>query len=811
MRKSYIEIIIGLLVTISVLLVLASGYLSYKSLSSIVASIHEGTKPDMKLNLIQSIATTMEKGENSIRVYAFTKDKKDLKPYKDLIDSIGDKIRELRLASLGNEKLEYNIDTISDLIESKMLVWDEMIALYNSNTATKYLDTISQELESKIENDSARKNRNVFKKIFQKKKKKDIDEEKMIKDIEQVKSAGEMHTNRIREKELQLASTSREITERLYSLIKKLEDEEVQMLKNKAGEADELASQTYRWIGWISIFGTLSALLVIFVLSRYLRRSRAYQRALVASKQEAENLAKTKELFIANVSHELRTPMGIISGFVDQLLKKPLEKSVENTLRIIKSSSDHLVRIINDILDFSKLQAGKMKFEQIHFRIGQLADEIYQLFTVKAAENNIEYDYHLNPELPEVLYGDPIRLKQILINLISNAIKFTRDGEVTFSLGAENFKGNKFDLKLIVKDSGIGIEPENQDEIFNDFSQAEGNTTRLYGGTGLGLSIVKRIIEFQNGSIMVDSGKDRGTTFICSIPYATGIANRIETYRPQSSEVPDFLQHLKILIVDDEHYNRKLIGAILDKWGVQYAEAGDGPEAIGKVKSEKFDVILMDVRMPGPNGFEVANQIRKIEPGKRNKLTIILSTATIFSGEEQKSYRKQGIDGYIIKPFKEDQLLNILKSTRIPGYVSMKEEIKPEKEIKPVEESVPDNSKHLDLAELYRFAGTDNNFAVEMLEKFIESFDADRQRLSVALENDNKSQISDIAHKMASPCRHLGANILLSELKKIEKIADNGGSKVQIKDHIQSLTSEFNEVKKQIENHLSAIKNKTNA
>ncbi len=799
MRKSYIELIVGFLVAISVLLVLASGYLSYKSISSIVSSIRNETGQNQKLNLIKSIATNLEKGEQSFRVYTYSKDEKDLKPYKDFLENIDNDINALKEAGKDNPKFQQNIDTISDLIEKKIQVWDEILSLYNSKVADQYLDTLSKKLESKVENDSLRKNRSIFKKIFQRKKKVDIDEGEMISGIQQMKSEGQLQSNRIREKEKQLAGTNSQITEQLYNLIKKMEDEESLKLKLKAGEADKLARETYRWIGWIAVSGTISALLVIFVLSRYLRRSRAYQRALVASRQEAENLAKTKERFIANVSHELRTPMSIISGFLDQILKNPLEKNLESTLRIIKSSSDHLVRIIGDILDFSKLQSGKMKLEPIHFRILDVLEEVYLLFTAVANENGNSLTYESDQNLPPVLYGDPLRLKQILINLVGNAIKFTHNGQIRFVVNADKINEDHFNMNILVEDTGIGIDAEHLDVIFQDFTQAEKSTSRMYGGTGLGLSIVKQLIDLQQGTIKVKSEKNKGTSFTCTIPYQTGDESKIDKFKSGQLELPENLKNLKVLCVDDEIYNRKLMISIFEKWNLTCSEAGNGLEALEKIKSNHFDVLFVDVRMPGMDGFEVAKFVRENLGLKMEEVAIILSTAITISKEDQQKYLMQGINGYIPKPFTEEQLLLTLKSVLKPDRAFQKNESSGQ--IRQETES----SNHVDLEELYRFADQDKAFVKEMLEKFIESFEVGYQNLVSAVKNESRKQISDIAHKMVSPCRHIGARALVTGLKKIEKMADENTSFSMIGENLDAIRGEFGEVKQQIESHLANI------
>ena len=801
MRKHAFEILVSVLVTIGVALVLATGYLSYTSISSIVESIHEDNRPDEKLNLISDIATGIEKAESSIRLYPYTKQKSDLRPYRDLITGIDDQLDSLRRSAEGEERFLKNIDTVAGLIERKIEVWNDMLALSDANVASQYLDTISRQLESKIESDSLRKNRSIFKKLFKKQKKQEIDEEKIVRDIEDIREQEKLRAQRVKQKEIQLAVTSTQLTERFYSLINKLKADEQAERISKAEKANILAMETYRWIGWFALSATLASILVIFVISTYMRKIRASRKALEASKAEAENLAKTKELFVANVSHEIRTPMNVISGFVDQLLRKPLEESLAATLKIVKSSSDHLVRIINDILDFSKLQSGKMKLEPVHYRIRNVMNEIRLLFQGQAAENKSELVIADSGQLPDVLYGDPVRLKQILINLVSNAIKFTKDGRVEVHISATNFSGNNMQLTLEVKDTGIGIDNANLEKIFEDFTQAGGDTSRKYGGTGLGLSIVNKLVDLHNGTINVESRINKGTRFTIQLPYRNGEPDKVEENMPQKIDLPENIRKMKVLVVDDEVYNRKLMSTILEKWKLNFEEAKDGNEAIEKVNNDTYDFILLDVQMPGPDGFEVTDYIRKSLELSTDQTAIILTTATSVSREEYEKYKARGIDAYLPKPFTEELLLKAMTNV-LDGKGESEFDRKPV-----TSKKTDDGTSPLNLEELRRFAGNDQAFVKEMLEKYMESFEDGMSKMKQAISDNNLQMVSDMAHKLASPSRHIGAISLLENIKKVESLADNGGNPEKIRQVIEQSEVDYKAVKNAIRKHLEKTEN----
>ncbi|HPE57973.1 MAG TPA: ATP-binding protein [Bacteroidales bacterium] len=799
MRKHGFEIIVGLLVSASVLLVLAVGYFSYLRISAIIDGIHAETQPDEKLAMIKKIATDLDHAENSVRLYGLTKNKSDINSFNKVITSLDEQITGLQSKGAGNNLLQNNLDTIGNLISEKVYVWREMIALYNTNVAELYLDTISTQLESKIESDSIRKNRGILKKIFQRQKKQELNEEKIISDIEQFKVEDKKYADRIRQKELQLARTNNQLTQKIYTLLDKMEEQELDERLHRAEKARLLAEETYTYIGGFIISATLLGLIVIFVILNYVRKRRKSQQALIKAKDEAENLAKTKEMFIANVSHEIRTPMNVISGFVNQLLNNRAADGVKDTLKIIQSSSDHLVRIINDILDFSKLESGKMKLEQTDFNPAEVMNEVLMLFNGKAAENHTSLQSKVDENFPEALVGDPIRLKQILINLVGNAIKFTKNGTVTFSIKAEDHISNNLVMLLTVEDTGIGIDQDKIDKIFEDFTQAEKDTSRKFGGTGLGLSIVKQLVDLHNGKIKVVSQKNQGSKFICKIPYKVGNISNMVSIASEHFEIPDELKQKKVLIVDDEAYNRKLIKTILDKWGVLSEEAEDGMEAIELVKNRKYDFILMDVRMPGLDGFKVTRFIRQTLNINPNQTAIILISAGTVNQDQIESYKQQGINDYLPKPFAESLLLNSMNEFLKTGVIAA-----PKKGEK-IDTQTTNSEAAINLLELYRVADNDSNFVKEMLERFIESFEQGMESIKSGLLRQEWEQIGNAAHKMASPCRHIGAKHLLNNLKKIESLADEKGGMDTIQNLIPELEHEYEVVKKQITEHIASL------
>ena len=506
MKKNPVQIKIGLLMILAVSILSATGYLSYRNISSIVSSIHVDVSPDLRVLSIREISMDLDKAENSIRLYTITDDSLDLRPYFKVIWNINEKTLKLRNDFANDSLLLKQTDTIGRLIRQNILIWDELLNLANSNKMSRDIKHLSDSL-NKASANALKPEKGIFNKPLNRKYKSPINEVELISNLNKIEQQDRITKEKMMIRETQLAITSNQIKQKFYDLMSKMENEVSENLNEKAYEANLMAEKTYRWITLFSLSGTLLAIIVMFIIMRYARKSHDYQVALENSKDEAEKLARTKEMFMANMSHEIRTPVTAISGFTEQLMHEKLDDHASGILRIIKSSSDHLANIINDILDFSKLQTDKLVLEKVHFNIGRILEDVFTLFEKQALKNNTILSYSLSPDAPAVLLGDPYRLKQIIINLVSNAVKFTLDGKVHFSV--KDIKKNEEETELILEviDTGIGIEENKLDFIFEDFTQAEMSTTRQFGGTGLGLSIVKKLVELHGEQSNARAGK----------------------------------------------------------------------------------------------------------------------------------------------------------------------------------------------------------------------------------------------------------------------------------------------------------------
>jgi len=392
---------------------------------------------------------------------------------------------------------------------------------------------------------------------------------------------------------------------------------------------------------------------------------------LEKAKQAAEAATRAKSLFLANMSHEIRTPMNAVIGLTYLVLKTELNAKQKDYLQKIKASAGSLLHIINDILDFSKIEAGMLNIEQLDFNLNAVLEQVASLSNVRAVEKGITLQIALNPNVPVLLIGDALRLGQILLNLVSNALKFTESGEVILSVNLGKQDEKNSELIFAVRDSGIGMTEQQQAHLFQFFSQADASTTRRFGGTGLGLAISKQLVEAMGGSIFVKSTPNVGSTFTFKIPLGLQMMQTTTNPpEPQNSPARDCLQGIRILLAEDNEINQMIAEELLNDVGIIVDIADNGSIACDKALSQTahYDMILMDVQMPVMDGLEATQKIREAGVG----LPIIAMTAHAMDEEKQRCLRV-GMDDHVSKPIDPDAFYETLAKWVKSAAVSMAE------------------------------------------------------------------------------------------------------------------------------------------
>jgi len=369
---------------------------------------------------------------------------------------------------------------------------------------------------------------------------------------------------------------------------------------------------------------------------------------LVEAREIAENSLKSREMFFANMSHEIRTPMNAIIGMSHLLKNTSLDEDQTTYQRVIHTSAKDLVVIINDILDITKISSGKLSLEEVGFSLSELVNDISKLLGYRANEKGLGLEINLDKDINSYLKSDPIRLKQVLINLIGNAIKFTPKGEVILNLKLVNKAVDSDTILFEIIDSGIGIAEDRLKSIFNSFSQENKSTTREYGGTGLGLSISKRLVEMLGGTLAVDSIKDKGSRFYFTITLPHNSSPIITEVLTETKD----LKGCNILLVEDNEINVFLATTILERWNANITSVLNGKLATDRMSKNDYDIVLMDMQMPIMNGIEATKYIRMV---LELDTPIIGFTANALRGEKEKCF-KAGMNDYITKPFSPDDL-----------------------------------------------------------------------------------------------------------------------------------------------------------
>lgn len=472
---------------------------------------------------------------------------------------------------------------------------------------------------------------------------------------------------------------------------------------------------------------------------------------LLIAKDAAEASRKTKEIFLANMSHEIRTPMNAIIGMATQLKKAKLDAQQQLQLDTINTAAQNLLVIINDILDLSKLEAGKLALEKIGFKPGLVIERSMQVMEHKAEEKGLAFtNSFIDPQLSQVLVGDPYRLNQVILNLLSNAIKFTEKGNIDISCRVIKQTPANQQIEIIVQDTGIGMAPEYVNNLFQKFSQEDNSVARKFGGTGLGMSIIREIVDLMGGNIRVDSRKGEGTLVSITLTFKKGNEKDLPGKNTELYNT-EMLQGKKVLIVDDNEMNRLVAATILKSYNVAVAEADSGPNAIELMRNQTFDMVLMDIQMPGMNGYEAASIIRK-EISK--EIPLVALTANAISGEQQKCL-DAGMDDYISKPFDEGDFISLICKRLAGGDVN---------HLTPL--SLPELSTPplFDLGKLKEIAKGNEDFVVKMIRLFIKEAPAAITSVKQAMQGGDLGKVKDLLHRIKPSISSMGIVSIKNDL-----------------------------------------------
>jgi PAS domain S-box-containing protein len=517
--------------------------------------------------------------------------------------------------------------------------------------------------------------------------------------------------------------------------------------------------------------------------------------------KETQNVMKARNEFFSAMSHEIRTPMNAILGMTELLLKRNPRKDQGKLLSTLHFSSKNLLTLINDILDLSKIEAGKIEIEEVNFNVKELVENVMVSLRPKALDKDLKINVKISNSIPEAINGDYIKLNQILNNLLSNAIKFTSEGSIEISVDMVKKTQTGYQLKFEIKDTGIGIDQDKLSTIFDPFLQANKSTQRVYGGTGLGLSIVKNLIEIQKGTIEVQSEINVGSTFIVNLPFKK-IDSSLPVNSLSNSMVSDFKWKMKlnVLYVEDVVTNQFLIEEILSDWGISVTMASDGYKALELIKDKSYDLILMDIQMPGIDGLETTKRIRALKNPYFKNVPILALTASTTDSTRDEIFLC-GMQDYVLKPINVDDL-----RTKIVEVTNIVDEFK-DLSIVEVAGTVEkkdtkilfENTDKLFLGNLVRYQ--------EFLKMTINEFKVNLDLLKVSIYDDDLIKYRQLRHRMKSIIATFGMSELIKLLNDIKiKMKERTLTSKEKKEYINALEHHISFLTDSLSNKLASLK-----
>lgn len=779
-RASFKYRIAGIML-VALALVSITGIYTYRQFTEVVLSLGKDALPDMRLATTKALINHISDAESNVRSYNLAKDSVFIQNFDRALASTETTLEQLRSLNINYDRVTVELDSLDSLISEKVIILNEWLHIQDPYRADDALRRADKQIEDAAQEPSG--GLLGINKGRQKKKKNQDDDDQEVtladvsEEISKIKREEAYIEKILRQEELDILIKSKDVSDRIRSKLELIEILELERISEKTRNAEITVERTNKRIALFCVSMGALLLFMAFIIVNYVRNNDRYRQKLMLARTEAMEMAKTKERFLANMSHEIRTPMNAIVGFSEQLGKSNLSVEQQDQVEMLKRSSDHMLHVINDILDLTKLQDKKLKLEMIPFSPVAVAEEAAEFIRPTANDKGLEIKINSSIDPQFHVQGDPHRLRQILLNLLSNAVKFTDEGEVSLSIAKEKGSENDERFTFEIRDTGIGMNEEQVVAALQEFEQAELGTARKYGGSGLGLSIVDMLVKLHGGNLKVESKPGKGTIVWAKIPYKVADLSS-ETFQDSVVQMPDpnFLNGVRVLIVDDEQYNRKLLATVLSKHGAEFLQAENGSEAVEFMELEHFDLVLMDARMPVLNGYEATAAIRAF-PGLKKDVPILILTAAVTE-EDIALSKGVNVNGMLSKPFKENELLDAMKEALTKGGPDTKEN----------EASTLSTVPKMDFKALWELGNNDPDFYRDMLELFVQSTESGVKGILTAQARKDQLAIAESAHKMSGPCRHLGAEELHSTLHGMEVLArENKDNSAQLGPMVEQL------------------------
>ncbi len=560
--------------------------------------------------------------------------------------------------------------------------------------------------------------------------------------------------------EADLSLKQNDVANTIQTLIGDLQSKAISASSNQSTKASGLVFEVTVFLVVVVAIAVLGTAFLVFTVLKEIKLNWSYQEDLLKSQKRSDQLAKSKQEFLANMSHEIRNPLHVIQGYRAVLEKSEMESDQKSHLKMIGFASDTLMEIVDDILDFSKLEAGKLKLEKHPFDPFELFESIQNFFELTAKEKNLDFQWRLNLPEENWLIGDDLRLKQVMNNLLSNAFKFTQKGSVDVGVAWINNY-----LEVRIRDTGIGMSPEELKRVFQEFDQADTSISRKFGVTGLGLSIVQRLTTLMHGELRAESNPGKGTTMWLTIPME--LSPVVENAKVHEGKGFIDLKGLNVLLVDDDRVGLRYLETVLLYFGANVISYPGGLSFRDEFQPMALDLAMIDIQMPEFSGFEVAKAIRSFK--EYRDLPLLAMTANVFV-EEKERLLAEGFDNIILKPFQETKLISVL-ATFFPSRM----DVLPEREV----EVVADSNELFSLSDLEKFCMGDQELLADIVRDLIRDTETDLQKITRARLNNRWSEILEICHQLASRLGQIKSNAGLIARKVENSLKINNHHGVQ--------------------------------
>jgi signal transduction histidine kinase/response regulator RpfG family c-di-GMP phosphodiesterase len=757
--------------------VMLSAIFSFSSMVRISRGVAIETVPQQQLFQLGSLVSEIQNAENSIRAYRLSREPNWMESF--FTSSINSSASLSRLKDLaGDDQKKLNdIVLLSGLVQEKLEILESFSQLPDRFTVVSELEGVSSRLNQHEDTTGAETRtlgfiRNLFTRERQSSDRLDSLRKQVTAQIGQIQQLQAQRLRTIDATELDYLMRITSIRNEIESHIAGLRLDALRIVEEALLERERQQIASNRKIRHFSVMAGLFILLGGLAVFSYLRTRKQYEQALMQAKKSAELYASMQERFIANMSHEVRTPLHAIAGFTEQLAK-PGNKDREEHLALTNSAMKHLIQVVDDILDYSKLAAGKMKLRMEPFSPIREAETVAGIFRGELEEKGLKLN--LECALPEdvLLVGDALRYRQVIMNLISNAIKFSHKGSIRIKInGSQNGDTRKI-FYTEISDDGSGIKKEDLEKVFMPFEQADNTTSGMNRGTGLGLAIIREIIEQQGGNIIMESRPGEGTRVVFTLPYLESGPLTDKTSKVKEADT-GFLNGLRVLVSDDERWNSRLLESMLEKHGAIMTIVEDGNQAFLSLQQNPYDLVLLDLRMPGKSGLEVARLTRR-QGVNRSTPIVSLTAQTIH--EADKSDYAEYFDAFLTKPFTEKQLIYtlrmVLDGSERAGNRSEKDVIRNDEDAQLRKGKAENPAENLyDRDALIRLGGNDEAFAREMAEIFLRSSEKALGEIRMAMERKDHKEILWQTHKLKPAARQLAAGMLLSAITAFEQAAE---------------------------------------